>query len=457
MPRWLYGLMSLFLVISPVFAQSPETDLVLSQVRIESQVDAFGTLRQTAVGVLENRGTKAYSDVILTGEVIDEAGSVIGEAYGNLVDVCGNTLSDPIQPGQVRRFSAPLDLFEEREPLDVSMIVEATETAAEGESDLVSPGVTQITTEEVVRVEWEDDATLRYGVGCPSDVFTRYSWYRYGLGEDDSEAIEHPSAAIVTPEFIEITGIPLITQTQGAERDETLFDRSMLTFSPDGVRAIFQNDLHDLYSIQPDGSFRRRVQGGLYQHTLQGYLFTPQAMFLAYYYGAYGDPVRYIVATVRGGAVSLGVNETTPSVTVPGITNDGQRVIISGTFPVQGEDVTGYFWQRAQSASRELLFETNVLPGNNYPAPVFYRKDNGTRYIYIIRPINNQPMLQCFHYESKTLTTLTSVPLDLTDSDRAEAWISPNGETLALAAIGAHGGLWQIDLSALPVCEADAS
>jgi hypothetical protein len=455
MPRWLYGLMSLFLVISPVLAQTPETDLVLSNTHIESQVDAFGTLRQTAVGVLENRGTQAYTDVILTGEVIDEAGTVIGEAYGNLVDVCGNTLSEALQPGQMRRFAAPLDLFEEREPLDVSLVVEATQTAAEGESDLLNPAVKQITTEEVVRVEWEDDTTLRYGVGCPSDVFTRYNWYRHVLGEDDSEVIMHPSASIVTPEFIEVTGIPLISQTQGAERDPSLFDRSMLTFSPDGGRAIFQNDLHDLYSIEPDGSFRRRVQAGLYQHTLQGYLFTPQAMFLAYYYGAYGDPVRYIVATVRGGAVSLGVNEITPSVTVPGITNDGQRVIISGTFPVEGEDVTGYFWQRVRSASRELLFKTDVLPGNNYPAPVFYRKDDGTRYIYIIRPINNQPMLQCFHYESKTLTTLTSVPLDLTDSDRAGAWISPNGETLALAAIGAHGGLWQIDLSALPACEAD--
>jgi hypothetical protein len=457
MSRWLFGLMSLFIVMSPVFAQAPEDDLVLSDVQIESQVDAFGTLRQTATGVLENRGTQAYADVILTGEVIDEAGSVIGEAYGNLVDVCGTPLSDAMQPGQMRRFSAPLDLFEDRVPLDVTFLIEATATAPEGESDLMNLGVMQITTEEVVRVEWEDDATFRYGVGCPTDVFTHYNWYRYSLSDEESAPIEHPSTEIVTPEFIEITGIPLITQTQGQERDESLFDRSMLTFSPDGVRAIFQNDLHDLYSIEPDGSFRRRVQSGLYQHTLQGYLFTPQAMFLAYYYGAYGDPVRYIVATVRGGAVSLGVNEVTPSVTVPGLTNDGQRVIISGTFPVEGEDVTGYFWQRVRSASRELLFETNVLPGNNYPAPVFYRKYNGTRYIYIIRPINNQPTLQCFHYETKTLTTLTTVPLDLTDSDRAGAWISPDGQTVALAAIGAHGGLWQIDLSALPACEADAS
>lgn len=457
MPRWYYGLMSLLIVVSPVLAQDPATDLVLSEINIQSQVDAFGTLRQTATGTVENQGTQAYTDLILTGDVIDEAGSVIGEAYGNLVDVCGNALFVPIEPGETHRFSAPLELFEDRQPLDVSLVVEATETAPEGESDMMNPGVTQISSEEVVRVEWEDDSTLRYGVGCPSDVFTRYSWYRYSLGGDEAEAIVHPSAEAVTQEFIEITGIPLITQTQGQERDETLFDRSMLTFSPDGIRAVFQNDLHDLYSIQPDGSFRRRVQGGLYQHTLQGYLFTPQAMFLAYYYGAYGDPVRYIVATVRGGAVSLGINEVTPSVTVPGVTNDGQRVIISGTFPVQGEDVTGYFWQRVRSASRELLFETNVLPGNNYPAPVFYRKDNGTRFIYIIRPINNQPTLQCFHFESKTLTTLTPVPLDLTDSDRAGAWISPNGETLALAAIGAHGGLWQIDLTALPECEAAAS
>ena len=457
MPRWLYGLMSLFILISPVLAQTPETDLVLSQIEIQSQVDAFGTLRQTVVGLLENQGAHAYTDVILTGEVLDEAGSVIGEVYGGLVDVCGSPLSDPLQPGQIRRFSAPLDLTDDREPLDVSLIVEAVSTAPEGQGDLLNPAIRQITTEEVVRVEWEDETTFRYGVGCPGDVFTRYNWYRAVLGEDDSTPIAHPSAEIVTPEFIEITGIPLITQTKGAERDESLFDRSMLTFSPDGVRAIFQNDLHDLYSIEPDGSFRRRVQAGLYQHTLQGYLFTPQAVFLAYYYGAYSDPVRYITATVRGGAISLGVNEITPSVTVPGVTDDGQRVIISGTFPVEGEDVTGYFWQRVRNASRELLFETDELPGNNYPAPVFVRQDSGTRFIYIIRPINNQPTLQCFHYESKTLTTLTPVPLQLADSERAGAWISPDEQTLALAAIGAHGGLWQIDLSALPACEVGVS
>jgi hypothetical protein len=454
MPRWLYGLMSLFLLTNSVLAQAPETDLVLSHVHIQSQLDAFGTLRQTATGILENQGTQAYADVILTGEVLDKAGTVIGEAYGSLVDVCGNTLSEPLQPGQMRRFAAPLDLTDDREPLDVSLIAQATATAPEGESDMFNPGVKQITTEEVVRVEWEDETTLRYGVGCPSEIFTDFTWYRHILGEDDSTIIIHPSAEIVTPEFIETTGITLISQTQGEERDPSLFDRSMLTFSPDGVRAIFQNDLHDLYTIEPDGSFRRRVQQGLYQHTLQGYLFTPQAVFLAYYYGAYGDPVRYIVATVRGGIISLGVNEITPSVTVPGITYDGQRAIISGTFPVQGEDVTGYFWQNVRSARRDLLFKTNELPGNNYPAPVFVRKDSATGLIYIIRPINNQPTLQCFHYETKTLTTLTTVPLELSDSERAGAWISPDGQTLALAAIGAHGGLWQIDLSTLPACEA---
>jgi hypothetical protein len=180
-------------------------------------------------------------------------------------------------------------------------------------------------------------------------------------------------------------------------------------------------------------------------------------MFLAYYYGAYGDPVRWLTATVRGDAVSLGINDVTPSVTVPGITNDGQRVIISGTFPVEGEDVMGYFWQHVRSAQRELMFETDVLPGNNYPAPLFWRKDAETRYIYMIRPINTQPTLQCFHYESKTLTTLMPVPLVLTDSERAGMWLSPNGEMIALAAIGAHGGLWLIDLKDLPACETEGA
>jgi hypothetical protein len=456
MMRWLYGLFCLLCLSTILTAQDAQTDLVVVDVSIQSQVDAFGTTRYEAVGVIENGGAPAYGDVVLIGDVLDESGEVVGEAYGGLVDVCGNAISEPIQPGQRHRFSTPIDLFEDGAPESASFTVEATAEAAEGESDMVSPGVRQIASEEIARVEWIDDTTLRYGVGCPTDVFTHYNWYQYVVGGDTTE-IEHPSVAAVTPEFIATTEVLLVTQTQGQEQNPTLFDRSMLIFAPDGSRAIYQNDLHDLYSIEPDGTFRRRVQTDLYQHTLQGYLFTPEAMFLAYYYGAYSDPVRYITATVRGGAISLGVNQVTPSVTVPGVTDDAQRVIISGTFPVNGKDVTGYFWQRVRSAGRELMFETTVLPGNNYPAPLFWRKDPSTRYIYIIRPINNQPMLQCFHYESQTLTTLTSVPLALTDSERAGAWLSPDGDTIALAAIGAHGGLWLIDLNDLPACQLEGS
>lgn len=453
MPRWIYGLLGLLILTSPVMAQTPETDLLVSNIEIESRLDAFGSLKQIAIGTITNTGAQAYTDVVVAGDVLDDAGAVIGEAWGGLVDVCGSPISTALQPGQQAHFASPLDLYEEGELDSVSLTVEAAETDPEAAPAPLDPAITQLSQAEVVRVEWEDSTTLRYAVGCPSAVFTTYTWYRQSLGQTAAETIEHPSVAAVTPNFIDATGMTAITQTKGREKDPTLFERSMLIFAPDGSRAIFQNDLHDLYSIQPDGSFRRQVQSGLYQHTLQGYLFTPEGFFLAYYYGAYGDPVRYITATVRGGAVSLGINEVTPSVTVPGITNDGQRVIISGTFTLEGKDVTGYFWQRVRSPGRELLFAVDELPGNNYPAPVFFRKDEQTRYIYIIRPVEGQAALQCFHYESKTLTTLAPLPLQLTTSERAGAWISPDGQTLALAAMGSHSGLWLIDLAALPACE----
>ncbi len=456
MLRWLFRLISLLVLTSRVLAQTAETDLIFSDIHIRAQVDVFGTTRQIAVGMLTNQGTHAYADVILSGDVLDKAGRVVGEAYGGLVNRCGTAFSNPIQPGQTRNFSAPVDVSEEGTPQDVQLTVQAAAVDPELSTALSSEAITPITSEEVAAVEWEGATTLRYGVGCPTDVFTRYEWYRHVSGEHRSAPITHPAAAIVTPEFIAATGITDITQSKGKETDPTLFDRSMLTFTPDGTRALVQTDLHDLYSIERDGAFRRRVQTGLYQHTLQGYVFTPQGMFLAYYYGTYGDPVRYITASVRGGAISLGINEVTPSVTVPGVTDDGQRAIISGTFPIDGKDVTGYFWQRVGSSGRELLFETDQLPGNNYPAPLFWRVDSNTRFIYIIRPINAIPTLQCLHYESKTLTTLTPVPLNLASSERAGVWLSPDGKTLALAATGAHGGLWQIDLTLLPSCEVSA-
>ena len=90
-------------------------------------------------------------------------------------------------------------------------------------------------------------------------------------------------------------------------------------------------------------------------------------------------------------------------------------------------------------ATAELLFEAE-LPGNNYPAPVVTRNE-----IYIVRPLVGVPTLQCFGRRSRTLTTISALPLRLTRESRTWAWLSPDGGKLALAMNGVDGGLWWVE------------
>jgi hypothetical protein len=117
------------------------------------------------------------------------------------------------------------------------------------------------------------------------------------------------------------------------------------------------------------------------------------------------------------------------------------RVVIGGTF----DDVTGYFLTSAMSNSSELLFEGEV-PGNNYPAPLYVPQAWGTAHIYIVRPVKGEPLLQCFNRDTGELSTLTTLPIRLTDADRAWTWLSPDLAYMALAANGLNGGLWLVDL-----------
>jgi hypothetical protein len=132
---------------------------------------------------------------------------------------------------------------------------------------------------------------------------------------------------------------------------------------------------------------------------------------------------------------------------------DARRVIISGEFDDGSRDVVkGYWLSSVVSQQRELLFEVDELPGNNYPAPAYYRKDDNTRYIYVIRPIDGQAALQCYFRERGDLHTLTELPLQLENDERAWSWLSPDYNWLAVGANGTHGGLWLVDLNAFDVC-----
>ena len=82
------------------------------------------------------------------------------------------------------------------------------------------------------------------------------------------------------------------------------------------------------------------------------------------------------------------------------------------------------------------------MPGNNYPAPIVTHD-----LIYLIRPIDDRPTLQCYHRQARTLETISALPLRLTRESRSWSWLSPDGAKLALAANGVDGGLWWVDLA----------
>jgi hypothetical protein len=438
--------MRYFLLLFLVFAiacQAQGEALVAFDEEIVNQIDAFGLEQRLLIGKIRNDSDEAYANI-----------SVFGEAFGYVVDECGEAILDfPLQPEQERSFLASVELFEEGEIASYELVVDGTATEAEATPEIaVTEAVRKVAGGEVVLVEWEDADNLRYGVGCDNSLFTTYDWYRYQLeNELISPLEESPNAQYITDAFIHQTGINQLTQ--GSREDETLIERSFLSFPTQTPRIVYQTDIHTIVTAENDGSFKRVVHTALSQFSLQGFVWSPLGNFVAYYFGAYGEPVRYFTASPVNGRISVPLQDNTPSATVPGLSDDGQRVIISGTYTtIENGDVTGYWLSSTISQQRELLFEVDELAGNNYPAPVYYRRDEETRFIYIIRPIEGVATLQCYHYEGQELSTLTTLPLQLESNERAWAWISPDNTKLAIGANGNHGGLWMVDLEAFENC-----
>jgi len=247
-------------------------------------------------------------------------------------------------------------------------------------------------------------------------------------------AIDHPAAAQVTPEMIARSDAALVTQS--GEQNPALYFGSQMTFPPDAERIVYQNDLHTIFSAERDGSYKRLIHDGLHKHSLRGFLWAENpGVFLAYYFGAYGEPVYYFSADVAGNMLSNRLELLPPSLIVPGPAPDGLAAVVGREI----DGLSGYYWQSAYGAA-ELLFEAE-LPGNNYPAPQVTRER-----IYIIRPLGELPSLQCYSRATRELHTLSALPLRMSRGSRAWAWLSPAGEKLALAANGPDGGLWWLDL-----------
>lgn len=423
-------------------ANAQDAPLSVQDVEWAEGVGSFGQPVFTVRGqVINNRTDTAYTDVSLAAAAYDADDALIGEGVGVLVNACGAGLvfDFALQPGSTQNFSAPLELFEmdaEIARVEVDVIATQTEPAEPLE---LAEGITPITNQETVMVEWTGAQTFRYATGCETDLFTEWDWHNYNVRLETSGDINHPNARFVNDDLRERLQL----------EDDLIFANAMIRFAPDGDRLLYQDARNDLLSASFEGTFPRLVYSGLNNYSLRNIHWQPDERFIAYYFGAYGDPVLYFTATAENVRISPSLLNNPPSVIVPGITRDARRVVVAGTF----DDVTGYFLYVVNNNFFEPLFEAEP-PGNNYPAPIPLvdpETDLVSR-VYVARDVDGVPTLQCFNRDADALIDLAPLPIRLTLDERAWWWLSPNDRYIALAADGANSGAWLIDLEALPDC-----
>lgn len=438
MGRWITGLCWVLFVT--VAAAAQENDLTAEDIVIQTEVDAFGLEQPFAVGVLRNQGGDAYQNITLFAEVYDADDNLIGEGLGYMVRACGEALINyALQPEHAEPFSIHLDIFEPDIEIDRVAVLAQGEAISPAEPAVIESGaISQVTDAEVVDVEWIDGTNLRYSTGCWRDVFINRPWFEYNRSTDSTEAIPHPRTDAITGQMRELLRLG----------DPVIFNRSFFNFAPGGRRAVYQTDLNTLATVEPDGSFARVVFDDLYNITLQGVNWHKDSgAFVAYYHGGYGDEVLYLVAHADGQAFSQHPKVAMPSQIVPGFAANGRGVVIGTTV----DGVTGYYLKATTNDFTIPMFEAE-LPGNNWPAPFYEITAAGDRWIYIARPVDGEARLQCYNPDSLQLHDYTALPLDLETDERGWMWLSPDNQTLALAANGVNGGLWLIDLTQFAPC-----
>lgn len=440
MRRWFIVFCGALWAVRLVTAQIE--NLTIDNIQTRTRLDAFGLEQIYAEGTLLNQSNDAFTNISLLAEVYDSDDNLIGEGLGYLVRACGEALvaDFALQPGQHEVFSVPLDIFEPDTEIDHVEIIPQGEAIAPldfSEPDEF-PGITRISSAEVVEVEWIDADNLRYSIGCWRDVFTNRDWYEYNLSDGVSEYVIHPQAETITPQVRETIRLG----------DPMIFNRSFFSFAPGGRRAAYQTDLNTLVTIEPDGTFPRVLYEALFNITLQGINWHKNSgTFLAYYHGGYGDDVMYLVANADGRQFSQHPTAALASRIVPGFAANGRGVVIATT----ADGVTGYFLKPTTADNLIPMFEAEP-PGNNWPAPFYEITEAGDRWIYIVRPVDGEARLQCYNPDSQQLHDYTALPLNLASDERGWTWLSPDNRALALAANGVNGGLWLIDLTQFAPC-----
>jgi hypothetical protein len=425
----------------------PDVPLVTQNVGLSEQVDIYGRTIQVALGELVNASDVPYANIALEATVYDADDEIIGEGLGFLNDACGAGLLPNylFTVGHIQDFSIPLELYEDDAFIDrVEIEVTGDRAGFTLPPAPLPDGITRISDQEVVTVEWQGADSLRYAIGCPRDLSAEWKYRQYNLQTDVDRALVNPYAPLINDEL----------RTRLNLADPLIYDNSRLSFAPNGARLVFQDAVNRLYTAALDGRLQRQALGGMNSYSLQSIQWVNDSRFIATYFGAVGDPALYFTGNAEGIAISPPARNNRPSVILPGASSDARRVVIAGTFSTSaGQNLTGYYIHVVTNGFFELLFEAQP-PGLNYPQPVpiLDPEEDIVNLIYIARPVDGMPMLQCYDRDRDVLTDLAPLPLTLADGDRSGLFLSPDQSTLALTATGANGGLWTIDLAALPSC-----
>lgn len=436
------GLLTLGIALLAMGAAAQDVPLTWTEPTLGQRVNAFGVAEWFAEGRVTNEGTAAYLNVMLEGDVTDADGEVIGVAYGVLVDACGLSVRPErtIEPGESAPYLLTVELdADDLEPAALDLSASATETdATRANPFLTYPDVTTVYSGDVARVEWTRQGALRFADGCADDVYVNWGWYEADAETGDYAAIDLP--------YPDSTDAAILTRLDLDNEAELRHAR--IAYHPLSRRFIFQSPINVVMTAEPDGTFQRLLWDGLWSYSLQGYVWLPDERLLAYYFGAYGEPVRYFTGSAAGQRISTELTQVTPSLIVPGPTPDGARVVIAQTV----DGVTGYYLASTTNPSNQTKLFDGDAPGNNYPAPVFSANASST-YIYVIRNVGGQARLQCFDMATQTLNNLTVLPLNLADDESGWMSVSPSGQVLALGAEGRHGGVWLVDLTQYSTCQ----
>lgn len=430
----------LLLGVSQSISQD-EPALIVSEPEFTRRASPFGFEEWIAQGTVTNAGDTAAVDVSLSGDVLDEDGEAIGFAYGVLVDVCGLGVPPdrPLEPGDAARYLLTIELDDEEfVPAALEIDVIATSApAAPVNPFLTYADITTVYEGDVARVEWTRRGELRFATGCESDLYTTWQWYSVDTETGEATATELPYPDVYTPEILDRLALETPQEIRNAR----------IAFHPDSRRFVFQDRINTALTAEPDGTFQRLLWDALSRYSLAGYIWLPDERYLAYYFGAFGDPVIYYTGSIAGQKISAAPPEVIPSLIVPGPTPDGGRVVIARAV----DGVVGYDLASTTGGAVTRLFE-GAAPGNNYPAPVYSPAPDGGADIFIIREVDGQARLQCYDLREETLHNLTVLPLRLAPDESGWSAISPDGRLLALAAEGRHGGLWLIDLTQYAAC-----